>query len=178
MAWTAPRTWVTGEVVTASQMNTHLRDNLNSTLHRLAYKASDESVTSNTTVQDDNDLLFAIAASEIWVARFTVVVVDGSGAANFRWTLTWPAGGTGSFSSLSVNPGDLATQTRRRHVTISGNEVIAASSASTAEVLEIYGVIVNSTTAGNLLLRWAQGTSNGTAVTVKTGSNITGMKLA
>jgi len=28
MAWTAPRTWVTGEVVTAAMMNTHVRDNL------------------------------------------------------------------------------------------------------------------------------------------------------
>lgn len=28
MAWTAPRTWVTSEVVTAAQLNTHLRDNL------------------------------------------------------------------------------------------------------------------------------------------------------
>ena len=28
MAWTAPRTWVTGELVTASIMNTHVRDNL------------------------------------------------------------------------------------------------------------------------------------------------------
>ena len=28
MAWTAPRTWVTGEVVTASVMNVHVRDNL------------------------------------------------------------------------------------------------------------------------------------------------------
>lgn len=27
MAWTAPRTWVTGEVVTSSQANTHFRDN-------------------------------------------------------------------------------------------------------------------------------------------------------
>lgn len=27
MAWTAPRTWVTSEVVTASIMNTHVRDN-------------------------------------------------------------------------------------------------------------------------------------------------------
>jgi hypothetical protein len=27
MAWTAPRTWVTSEVVTAAQLNTHLRDN-------------------------------------------------------------------------------------------------------------------------------------------------------
>lgn len=28
MAWTAPRTWVTSEVVTAANMNTHVRDNL------------------------------------------------------------------------------------------------------------------------------------------------------
>jgi hypothetical protein len=29
MAWTAPRTWTTGELVTAAFMNTHVRDNLN-----------------------------------------------------------------------------------------------------------------------------------------------------
>lgn len=29
MAWTTPRTWVAGEVVTAALLNTHLRDNLN-----------------------------------------------------------------------------------------------------------------------------------------------------
>lgn len=28
MAWTSPRTWVAGEVVTAALLNTHLRDNL------------------------------------------------------------------------------------------------------------------------------------------------------
>jgi len=28
MAWTAPRTWVSSEVVTAALMNTHMRDNL------------------------------------------------------------------------------------------------------------------------------------------------------
>jgi hypothetical protein len=29
MAWTTPRTWTAGEVVTAAMMNTHIRDNLN-----------------------------------------------------------------------------------------------------------------------------------------------------
>lgn len=28
MAWTAPRTWVSGEIVTAANMNTHVRDNM------------------------------------------------------------------------------------------------------------------------------------------------------
>lgn len=32
MAWTAPRTWVTNEVVTSSIMNTHVRDNFNAVL--------------------------------------------------------------------------------------------------------------------------------------------------
>lgn len=31
MAWTTPRTWTTGELVTAALLNTHLRDNLNET---------------------------------------------------------------------------------------------------------------------------------------------------
>ena len=29
MVWTTPRTWVTSELVTAAQLNTHVRDNLN-----------------------------------------------------------------------------------------------------------------------------------------------------
>lgn len=29
MAWTAPASWSSGEIVTASKMNTHVRDNLN-----------------------------------------------------------------------------------------------------------------------------------------------------
>lgn len=32
MAWTTPRTWVAGETVTASLMNTHVRDNLSAAL--------------------------------------------------------------------------------------------------------------------------------------------------
>lgn len=176
MAYTDPITVNVGDTAHAADWNTYIRDNFRSTVHRLAYKASDQSVTSSVVVVDDNALLFAIAASEVWTCRFTIIVVDGSAAANFRWTLTWPPGGTGSFSAISVNPAD--TFARRRHLVTSGTEIITASSTATAEVFEIYGVLVNSTTAGNLLLRWAQGTSNATAVTVKTGSNIVGMKLA
>lgn len=37
MSWTAPRTWVTGELVTGSLMNTHLRDNMNALLPIATY---------------------------------------------------------------------------------------------------------------------------------------------
>ncbi len=31
MAWTNPRTWVAAEIVSASNMNTHVRDNMDET---------------------------------------------------------------------------------------------------------------------------------------------------
>lgn len=34
MAWTAPRTWTTGEIVTAAQMNEQVRDNLNMVIQK------------------------------------------------------------------------------------------------------------------------------------------------
>ncbi len=40
MVWTAPRTWVTAEVVSASDMNTHVRDNFLETAPGIATAAS------------------------------------------------------------------------------------------------------------------------------------------
>lgn len=34
MVWTTPRTWTTGEIVTAANLNTHVRDNLNALFTR------------------------------------------------------------------------------------------------------------------------------------------------
>ncbi len=41
MPWTAPRTWTTGEIVTASMMNTHIRDNFNETAPAKAVSLGD-----------------------------------------------------------------------------------------------------------------------------------------
>lgn len=51
MAWTTPRTWVAGETVTASLLNTHLRDNLTelrSSLTCRAYRSTAQSIPNNT----------------------------------------------------------------------------------------------------------------------------------
>ena len=51
MAWTAPRTWVAGETVTAALMNTHVRDNLL------------ETMVAKTTAA--GDLVYASAANSL-----------------------------------------------------------------------------------------------------------------
>lgn len=63
MAWTAPRTWVTAEVVTAAQMNAHIRDNFLE--------------TSTATVTTAGDLVYADAANSMG----SRLAIGGAGAA-------------------------------------------------------------------------------------------------
>lgn len=73
MAWTDPRTWVTGEMVTAAMMNQHVRDNLR-WLEVLAYVEfqANVSVTATTaatavTVVSSGALTYEAAPIEIEV---------------------------------------------------------------------------------------------------------------
>lgn len=67
MAWTTPRTWVTSEVVTASLLNTHLRDNLN---------FLKSGVVSSTTVSASVGP--TSATTELVVASAPAVTLDGT----------------------------------------------------------------------------------------------------
>lgn len=49
MAWTNPRTWVAGEVVTAANMNTHVRDNLTAAFTSAMFDNSTWNCTVDTT---------------------------------------------------------------------------------------------------------------------------------
>lgn len=51
MAWTAPRTWAVGEVVTASHLNTHVRDNLLALPHPLDNANTTLEIVNNATDQ-------------------------------------------------------------------------------------------------------------------------------
>lgn len=55
MAWTSPRTWTTGELVTASIMNAHVRDNLSYLIDRTFSLAlvvpGNPSATTNVSIR-------------------------------------------------------------------------------------------------------------------------------
>lgn len=76
MAWTTPRTWVTGELVTASIMNTHIRDNENALAARaLAFWIGDvASVALTSGVKGYLYLPFAMTLS-----AWTLISGDSTG---------------------------------------------------------------------------------------------------
>jgi len=101
MAWTTPRTWVSGEVVTAALLNTHLRDNLNAignawTTYTPAWTAS----TTNPVINNGTLTGSYMQAGKYVTFRIRVVMGStttyGSGTYFFSYPFT---------AALVNNPG-------------------------------------------------------------------------
>lgn len=82
MAWTTPRTWVVGEVATAANFNTHLRDNMNSL--RGSVVVAGDAFPSTPTNEDE----------------FTLV--DSSTAPTFAWRMKYLSGISGTYKWVCV----------------------------------------------------------------------------
>jgi hypothetical protein len=137
-------------------------------------KSADESVTSSTTLQNDNDLSFAIAASEIFAVMFVLFVDDASnGSADLKVGFSVPASCTVKWSIDGYNNASNSWN----------SEVTTEASSANTELLSpqlrvvVHALVVNSTNAGTVQLQWAQKTSNGSAVTVRAGSHLIANKL-
>jgi hypothetical protein len=87
MTWTAPRTWVAGETVTAAIMNTHVRDNLNALANDswqyLSYVPGGNNDTSASTTVTWFTMgnitvpAWATSCSVHWDITGTIVVATG-----------------------------------------------------------------------------------------------------
>ena len=170
MAWTVPRTWVTGEQVTAALMNTHVRDNLLAIGGTFVYKGSDESVDTTTTVQDDDALKFTVGANELWIFQCWLSVTGSAG--DVRYTFTGPAS---SVASWARHPGFNISGTFVQSI-VRGLTTEETSDGDTTAHLLI-GTIDTAGTSGTCQLQWAQANSDASATTVKAGSWLTAREV-
>ena len=89
MAWTTPRTWVADELVTATIMNTHVRDNLTYLLtsrsNNVAASTAQASTSSTSYVAvDGTNLIVSVtpASSRVLVMATMRVQVDNTASNN------------------------------------------------------------------------------------------------
>jgi hypothetical protein len=126
-------------------------------------KATDQPVTSTTTLATDDELIVGVGTSSTYIADSTVVVEASSSVPDLKIRFSAPAGSemdlgyTGGTTSQGV---------------LSNNETSGtiALDASTETVLRITGTVKTSTTEGSLEFQWAQAVSDSSRVTVKKGS--------
>lgn len=144
---------------------------------RTIRKTADETVNNSNVLQNDDELLFAIAANEIRRARFVLFVANpaaGTGAtADFQAAITLPAGASmvgvmQGAGTAATNAG--ATSGAMRSMTVSGTgKAVGALDADTV-IVTIEVVVTCGATAGNVTLQWAQSTATATDTIVKAGS--------
>lgn len=130
-----------------------------------ARKTSDETITNSTTLQDDDDLSFAIGANETWEVIVQMEVTSQNDDAKFKLAVTIPSG--------------------TLHVFVGGQEEDGAwlktSGTSSGEMemeddeegqVIVQGLIVGGSTGGTVHIQWAPSKSCSNSVTVKTNSYI------
>lgn len=142
-------------------------------------KTANESVTSNTTNQADDALLFALGASEVWVARF-VIFYQGTTTGDIKFTITGPSGVTIRYGShqLGVASTTEIGSIRASSDVAAGSVVGGGAGATTPVTAFIEADIANGATPGNVTFEWAQATSDGTATTVLAGSYLVAHRVA
>ncbi len=134
----------------------------------LVRKTSDETVTSSTTLQNDNDLVYTMIASHTWAFKLVFRASSAAGSA-LKCNFTAPSGAT--WYALGSTHGSSGTSMES-----GGSDFATAGLTSGGRLSVIEGIVTCSSTAGNFQFQWAQVASSGTALAVHTNSHLL-MKL-
>lgn len=155
MAWTSPRTWLAGEVLTAALLNTHLRDNLNAIGTWASYTVS---WTASTT----NPVLGNGTLSGKYIQAGKLVIVE----------ILLTAGSTTTFGSglMSLSLPAAPRVSQRQAFTGTFRDVSASDTYPLFGVLTsgTVDLLTTPTTAGNPLRSFG----SSTPVTLATGDMI------
>ncbi|WP_157251030.1 hypothetical protein [Nonomuraea typhae] len=136
------------------------------TQQQVARKTATESVTSSTTVQDDDHLSMTLNANTTyWLDG--ILITDGALAGDFRLqfvvpsgTVRWLANGPVSGATGTV------TDVDRNWKVGATTTVMGTIAAGTSSIVHVAGIIRTAASGGTFKLQWAQGTSSGTATRV------------
>src|SRR5262245_3251832 len=157
-------TWTTGQVLTASDVNTWF-------VPISAIKTANESVTSSTTLQNDDHLVIALAANSTYWVNITLII-DGATGGDFKADFTGPAGATPLLHVDGHNLSAAATTDDAITLMETFGDVIHIGTLGVGShtAVSMRGPVSIAGTAGNMQLRWAQETSSASATRILTGS--------
>jgi hypothetical protein len=140
----------------------------------------DETVTSSTTLQDDDELVFAVGANETWEVE-VVLHSYGSNSGDLKSGFTVP---TGAVARSACAPGFMSNAGSNFGaiypliVDQTGSTFSGLSQLSAVTMVVRRALVVTGGTAGNVQLQWAQNTSNGTGTVVKNYSYLKATRVS
>jgi hypothetical protein len=132
-------------------------------------KTTRETVTSSTTLQDDEDFTFSVKANTTYAINGNLFV-SGSSACGFKWLFTVPSGANGRINATSNSSNYVSIDTD----IATGFSPIDGVGLTTTAANGNYRLLgfITTTTAGTLTFQWAQKQSSATAAYIERGSTM------
>ena len=180
MTYVQPPPITTGSVVKAATVSQALRFNMDSALHRLAYKPSDTSRTNNT-LADDPDLTVNFLGGELWYLEMHLVHHGDSALSHLL--VQWVCPTDAQFRGQSYGLWYDATNYLVRNQTYdpsAGDGLFQNQDGwydSSTVRSNTYRGLLRTVTAGTFKLQWSQVTTNATPTVLEQTSSIMGAKI-
>jgi polygalacturonase len=145
-------------------------------------KTADQSLTSQTTLQNCTGMVFPIGPNEEVFAEFFAPIGANLFTTGFKAGITTPSGATQEIGA-EIQPDLITGATRALYLrtTTSGAELDFTAANMTGisfGLLRVSVWILNGSTAGNVQLQFAQSTSSATALTIRKGAAINADRVA
>lgn len=148
-----------------------------------ATKAGSTSRSSTTTRTADPDLSVSLPASSVWAIRCTGIYVC-TDAIDFVYDFTYPSGATlaghnvGPHSAALTGAGTSgSSEFWGRQAATSPMTAFTIGGSTTDIAFTFLGLLVMSSTAGALTLRWNPGASSATATILRAGSHLIAQRV-
>jgi hypothetical protein len=131
-------------------------------------KPSDESVTSSTTLQNDNDLFIPINANDSMVIEGYLHTYTASTTPGITIAFTIP---TSASMDVGLYCDDVSLGTQETFILTSSGTQTGDILLNSGDIpIHFWGIVITGANSGNIQLQWAQGASSSTATTVKAKS--------
>lgn len=170
-------TWTVGQLITATRLNNRLPIT--------AVTASDVAVTSDSTVNNDAYLVFALKAGITYDLKGALQIISASGTPDFKYCWAWTNTATVTLSSIgpvstvaSGSSGDSEFLSRAPDTTSPSQETGYGATTTVMSIAVNDRIVVAAASDVTLTFQWSQVTSSGDSVTLKAGSFITAYPVA
>jgi hypothetical protein len=163
--------FATGDVPSAAQFNDWLVN------IKYARKPANETLSSNTTVQLDDDLAITVASNAVYEIK-VVMFIASQTTTDFKFGFATPAGATFDYIVNGTDVAGTGYTNATCYPWASGSPSgLAGLGGNTAPGM-VDGLLVVGGTSGSFRLQWAQNTSGASGTTLLAGSYMIGRRVA
>lgn len=136
-------------------------------------KTADESVTSSTTLQDDNHLTLSVEANAVYQVELVMIYDGEETTGDLKVQFVAPASAAFSYGTMSAHSdqaSEFDSSMKLTEQTLAAATTYGCFGTGVNVFGRAFGLLVTAGTAGTFKLQWAQNGSSATATRLRTNS--------